>query len=1018
MRDRRHFLKIASVAALTTAVTSHRDSTAATALAAISSCHAEAGGLKLAIGSDILTVQALSPHILRLDLLADGKSDPHTPVLDPNPQFPGDPAVKLHAQGDPIRVVTSEFELRISRNPCRLTLLDANGKILLHQSADESLRVNPANQAQNGFSFRCGEKDNFYGIHASGCFESATWTYQNHPQSMLKNGHDVKNNTYTVEASKEGGGGAPFAWTTSGYGILVDSDGGYFHISPGRIGFYYGNPRPAQYPHPASYGRNYFRPNSLTVYIFVGTPRDIFRGLALASGKMPLFPKWAYGFTNSQWGTNQELLRGYLETYRARDIPIDNFTLDFDWKDWGASHYGEFRWNPVKYSQALFTPDNPDALINWTRALECKITGIMKPRIIISTIKGKSEPLTTQGKAAERLGIILPTEKPFADYFSGLMSLDVDFYKPICRQWYWHATWTHQCMQHGIAGFWNDEADYGYMGNFEFLHMQQALFEGQRKDRPRHRVWSINRNFYLGSQRFAYATWSGDIHTGFEVMWQQSLSMINTINLGQMRWAQDTGGFGGHPTPECYTRWFQFTAVCPTLRTHCTLGERRQPWVFGDQACETVKQAIRQRYSWFFYVYALEHAACTHSGVGIVRPLIFDYPHDPNVVSMADQWMFGDWILTAPVLEKMGTGKRQSMQRRIYLPEGNWIDYFRGERLTGGKWINYQLNAASWMDWPLFIKDGAIIPTADPVNAIHTAKPEMIYLDVYPTERQSHGTFYDDDGESYDYEHDLFHKQNISARKLHGGDTEIHLSANTGKYKSTVKHFVLRVHGRAAETVTVNGHAVNPVESHYALSQAPAGWHTDVDVIGPVTLIKIPAGEKVDVQLHGRQIVRKDVEILDSSDASLSGPTPPTVPLKTDNPMYVDANLFALSPCRKPVIATNHKGYTAGGFITGFELPGAAATFYLRRRKAGKYLVKFRLANGDIDILKTMNVYVNGLLVGELRIPSLASWDNWENVAIYLPLSAGNNTIMLRYDENNTGKIALDCVQVPYSPSA
>ncbi|MHB1234020.1 MAG: TIM-barrel domain-containing protein, partial [Burkholderiales bacterium] len=647
---------------------------------------------------------------------------------------------------------------------------------------------------------------------------------------------------------------------------------------------------------------------------------------------------------------------------------------------------------------------------------ECKITGIMKPRIIISTVKGHLTPMTTQGASAQKLGIYSPTEKPFPDYFSGRMSIDLDFYKPICRQWYWHATWTHQCMQHGIVGFWNDEADSPATGNFEFLHMQQALYDGQRQDRPRNRVWSMNRNFYLGSQRYAYATWSGDINTGFEVMRLQTVAMINTINIGQMRWAQDTGGFDGHPTPECYARWFQFTAVCPTLRTHCTLGERRQPWVYGDQACETVKQAIRQRYSWFFYVYALEHAACTQTGVGIVRPLTFDYPKDHNVATIADQWMFGHWIMAAPVLEKMGSGKEESTTRRIYLPPGDWIDYFRGDRLKGGRWIHYQLNADSWMDWPLFIKDGAIIPVADPVKAVHTAKPEMIYLDIYPAAQRSQGEFYDDDGDSYDYQHGQFHRQIISVQ-AHTTGTDINLSPNAGAYSSTVKHFVLRVHGHAAAEVTVNGQAVKAVENRYALSQATSGWHTDVDVIGAVTFIKIPAGQKVDVHLSGTQHGHKEVEILDSSDASISGPTPPTVPLKTNNDMYTDTHLFGPSPSLRPVILNNHKGYTAGGFIAGFDLPGTAATYYLRRHKAGRYRVVFRVANADLNTIKTMNVYVNGIMAGELTIASTASWDTWQNIGIYLPLAAGNNTIMLRHDENNTGKINVDCVEVPYRPT-
>ncbi len=1001
MQNRRDFLKVISTTAAATAMAASESSAeaqSAAQLGAVTAVRVDAHGLHVNIGTTVLRVQTPAPGVLRLDLLADGKSDPHTPVLDPHPTYPGNPSTSFKTAGDPIRLHTDQFQLHISRNPCRLTLLDSAGNVLLDQTSDQSLSVDPKNQGTTGFRFRHPRDDTFYGIRNSGC-----WSPRLLP--VVKNGSSVPNDTYKVEASFEGGGGAPFTWTTGGYGILVDSDGGYFQIKPGEIGFYYGNPKPNQY------ARRYFRPNSLTVFLLVGSPYDIFRGLALASGRMQLFPKWAYGFTNSQWGTNQTVLRGYLETYRALDIPIDNFTLDYDWKDWGASHYGEFRWNPVQYSQALYPLDNPDALINWTRELECKITGIMKPRVVLNTMRGAISEITTQAAAAQKLGFVMPSIQPYTKWFTDQICLD--FYNPLCRQWYWRATWTHRCMQRGIAGFWNDEADYCFMGNFEFLHMQQALYEGQRQDRPRNRVWSMNRNFYLGSQRYAYATWSGDINTGFKVMRQQTLAMINTIYLGQMRWAQDTGGFGGHPTSECYTRWFQFTAVCPTLRTHCEIGERRQPWVFGDQACETVKQAIRQRYSWFFYVYALEHAGSTKTGVGSVRPLTFDYPKDSNVASITDQWMFGDWILCAPVLYKMGTGKEESNTRRLYLPPGDWIDYFRGDRLKGGRWIHYQLNVGSWMDWPLFIKDGAIIPTADPVRAIHTAKPEMIYLDIYPAAKKTQGEFYDDDGDSYDYQHGQFHYQVITAQR-HKEHTDIGISSTVGSYRSTVKHFVLRIHGQAAAEVTVNGQAANTVESRFALSQQHTGWLTDVDVIGPVTLVKVPAGEKVNLQLRGTKMVHKEVEILNADDASRSGPTPPTVPLNTGNP-YI--HLFGLVPSPRPGIATNHTGYSASGFIAGFTLPGTAATYYLRRHSAGHYRAVFRVANAYLDTIKTMNVYVNGILFGELQIPSTPSWDTWQDIAMYLPLAAGNNTIMLRHDENNTGEINLDVVMVPYAPT-
>ncbi len=963
------------------------------------------GVIKGKVGADVL--QAWSPvaGVIQIDLNHHGVKDPHTPVIDPHARHTGDPSSKAHESGNTITLETDSLRLKITKSPFRLTVFNKNGEMLLDQQMGNGFRVDPHHQARSGFSFSHRGNLPFYGIHNSACWSQ-------HPLPVLRDGQGVQDDTYQVEASIEGGGGGPFAWTTNGFGILVDCDGGFFEMRRSEIGFYYGDTPMA------NYGRRYFRNHSLTVYILVGTPYEIFRSFSSISGRMPMFPKWAYGFINSQWGTNQELLRHYLKTYRARDIFIDNFTLDFDWKDWGASHYGEFRWNPVKYSQALYPPTNPDALINWTRELNVKISGIMKPRIIISTIKNQLEPMTTQGASARKLKIFAPGEKPFPDYFSGLLSLDLNFYKPICREWYWRATWKHRCMQHGIVGFWNDEADTGILGNFEFMHMQQSLYEGQRRDRTNQRVWSINRNFYIGSQRYAYATWSGDINTGFEVMRRQTIAMVNTINLGQVRWGQDTGGFNGHPTPECYTRWFQFTAVCPILRTHCTLGERRQPWVFGNQACETVKFAIRQRYGWFFYVYALEHACSSDGGVGIVRPMFYDYPNDTQVRGMSDQWMFGPWIMAAPVLHEMGTGKGQRLSRRIYLPAGStWIDYFRGDTYKGGRWINYKLDNESWMDWPLFIKQGAIIPVAPPTHAVHVAKPAYAWFDIFPSHEKTEGVFYDDDGETFDYEKGHFHRQTITAQGGGGNHTQLIVGRKSGGYESTVRHFIIRLHGQAATEVRLDG-AVR-VRDVLELGKHSTAWYVDEDVYGPVTVIKLPAGSGHDMTLiaTGHAPMKKETQVLLSTDASLSGPVAPDTPLQTDNGMYALANEFGPFGDLRNTIQTNHTGYTGAGFIAGFNNVDTAATYYLCRPAAGTYKAQFRFANGWTDQMRTLNVYINGIRYGSLEIPGLASWNQWQEVTMYVPLVAGANTIMVRRDKENSGQVNLDTLKVSMRPT-
>ncbi len=921
-------------------------------------------------GKNVLRATVLSPHIVRLDLLYRGHHDPATPLLDPHAHFPGDAQAQVHVGAEKLQINTSALALDLARATAGLTLCDATGRYLLRPHKGPSLYVHPRQTGLTGFAFQCNQGTRFYGIS---CIAMPGWGGKKYSMgsSMLRNGTGMPDGTYQVDAGVEGGGGAPFIWTTDGYGLLVDSDGGFFMMGPNRVAFNYGNESLDDY------GCRYHRPNSLTLFILVGSPRDIFRSVAEITGFMPMFPRWAYGFTNSQWGTDQHLLRHYLTTYRAKDIPIDNFTLDFDWKDWGANHYGEFRWNPVKYSQALLPPENPESLLSWTSKLDCIITGIMKPRIILSTRKGHLQPLTTQGAESRRLGIWFPGEKPFKDYFSHLYSIDVNFYMEKCRRWYWNATWSHGCMQRGIAGFWNDEADYGQLGNFEFLHMQQALYEGQRRDRPDRRVWSLNRNFYLGSQRYGYATWSGDIPTGFDSMALQTLRMLTMINLGQMRWGMDSGGFEGHPSDQNYARWLQFSALCPIFRVHCTLGQRRQPWVYGTQACETAKQAMRLRYALFPYTYAADHIACTQTGIGLVRPLLFDYPHDSHVADLSNQWMFGDYLLAAPVLSPL----EQSSTRRVYLPGGNiWIDYFRGTRYRGGQWLDYPLNTDSWMDIPLFIKDGAIIPTFDPVPALHTARPTVAYLDIFPSRQSTQGVFYEDDGDSFDYQHGRFHKQIISTHR-HGQHSHVAISAPLGTYSSTVQHFVVRVHGQAATNVQVNGHAA-----------AADTVRVSRDVFGGLTSVRVPAGVAITIDLHGHQTMLPQVESLSLSEASLMGP----------------------SPDQRALLVHGLAGQAA--HISRLNIPESGASFSLRRSHRGRYAVKIRAANVHAHQAGTLNVYVNGRQTAKLKVSAAPRPGVGRTIALKLPLAAGNNTIMLRHDTDNTDAIQIFAIDVPFDP--
>jgi alpha-glucosidase (family GH31 glycosyl hydrolase) len=314
------------------------------------------------------------------------------------------------------------------------------------------------------------------------------------------------------------------------------------------------------------------------------------------------------------------------------------------------------------------------------------------------------------------------------------------------------------------------------------------------------RVWSLSRNFYLGAGRFAFGTWSGDINTGFRVMADQRARMLTMIDLAQPHWSMDTGGFNGHPTPENYARWMEFAAVVPIMRVHNTLGEHRQPWVFGLVAEAAAKKAIELRYALLPSIYSWEHEA-TRTGAGVVRPLFWEFPDDPASANTADAWMLGDELLVSPVVDQ-GQAKKS-----VYLPPGEWFDYWSDTKAEGGRAIEVTTDAANWSDLPMFVRAGSIL-TSQPVMQFSGEKPiTELTLDIWPdTHRPARFEVYDDDGETYAYEKGAFFSQIVTATQANGGIT-ISLARPTGTYRSSITAYRVRLHGTTAATAAWNGRA-------------------------------------------------------------------------------------------------------------------------------------------------------------------------------------------------------------------
>jgi alpha-glucosidase len=747
--------------------------------------------VRITQGSAAVEVQAVAPNIVRVHFQPTGQVSSRTLMMDPAFQPAGTDAVIIEKNGSGRTLSSPEMKVILSGGtPLSVEVQDANGKTLLKLRGTTLIR---------------DENENIWGIKGLDLGDTGLGT--------------LRNAGGPVAAGVQGGAGGPFFFTRT-YGVLVDSDGGVFQAQDDTIRFQKGSRPDTEY------------------FVIVGPPLKSMAGLALLTGRPPMPPKWTLGFLNSQWVSDENEWRQLADTYAAKGIPVSAFIFDFDWKAWGEDDYGEWRWNstsgdgnstPNKFPNGASGKFAADML-----AKGVHLSGIMKPRILMNRVDGKP---TKAAEYATAHNFWYPNEVRGNDYFTHRPAANIDFGNPEARKWFWDHL--EPAFRAGLTGWWNDEADQdgqNVFGNFQFVNMARSIYEGQRSVSSE-RVWSINRNYYPGALRYGYAEWSGDIRTGFQSMAYQRKRMIATLNLGEPHWSMDTGGFGGHPTPENYARWMEFGAFVPIFRVHGGSGQKRQPWAYDQIAEEAAKKAIRLRYDLMPYLYSNARTA-TETGIGIVRPLVWEFPDDKRCADETRGWMFGDALFVSPIVE------RNLPAHSFYLPPGEWFDFASGKPVTGGRDMSVPVDSKTWQDVPIYIRQGSILATqpSGKGNDLNPGTP--LLLDVFPSAARVAGFMvYDDDGHTYAYEKGEYFRQELSARRS-GAVTEIAVNAATGTYRAQFPNYLLRVH-QASGNVSSDGVALKRFASESAFrSSGEPGWFSGADKFGPMTEIRLPVEGK------------------------------------------------------------------------------------------------------------------------------------------------------------------------------
>lgn len=236
------------------------------------------------------------------------------------------------------------------------------------------------------------------------------------------------------------------------------------------------------------------------------------------------------------------------------------------------------------------------------------------------------------------------------------------------------------------------------------------------------------------------------------------------------------------------------------------------PWTYDDKGIELAKKFFRLRYNLIPYIYTCCRAA-TDQALPIVRPLYLEYPSVSKAYNYPGEYLFGEQFLVAPVTDSLGV-------KEVYLPPGEWIDYFTGQKYAGEKTIKekYPLDRM-----PLFVKSGSIIPM-QPDMAYSDEKPlETLVLDVYAGDKGSF-SLYEDDGNSLEYKTGKSAWTQLTFTKA-GGRTEVNIGATRGEYSGQpeARSYEVRIHGVTKPgSVTVNNKKVE-------MGAGKEGWSWDKD---------------------------------------------------------------------------------------------------------------------------------------------------------------------------------------------
>lgn len=454
------------------------------------------------------------------------------------------------------------------------------------------------------------------------------------------------------------------------------------------------------------------------------TVEEILRGYRDLTGYPSMPPLWSFGIWMSRMTYfSADEVNGICDRLRKEHYPCDVIHLDTGWfkTDWLCEwKFNEERFpDPKKFVQDLLKKGFKVSLWQLPYIAEDaeQIDEARKNNYICKLTK-QQDSEGSNFSALDYAGTIDFTSEKATEWYKGLLKRLLDM--------------GVKCIKTDFGENIHMDATYENMSpellnNLYALLYQKAAYEITKDVTGDGIVWA--RAAWAGCQRYPLH-WGGDSCSSWDGLAGSLRGGLHFGLSGFAFWSHDVPGFHTLPNfmnsvvqDDVYMRWTQFGVFSSHIRYHGT--NKREPWHYPNIA-PMVKRWWKLRYKLIPYILR-ESEKATHSGSTIVQALIFHHPEDNNCWHIDDEYYFGDDFLVAPVMSSDNC-------RDIYLPEGEWVEFFTGDRFSvsdGGKWLKDIETPLDRM--PVFVRKGAVIPIypedVDSTDDMDMSKVENIIID-------------------------------------------------------------------------------------------------------------------------------------------------------------------------------------------------------------------------------------------------------------------------------------------------